>query len=131
MMKRSTGILAAALALLPTLVMAGDFDGSKPLICAPVSVFECIRGDECLAGMPEDIDAPAFMRFDFRKKQIVGPKRASDILLQEQTPERLTLQGREGAYAWTIVIGASDGEMTATLATRNSAIVMYGSCTPN
>jgi len=130
MMKMTTAILAAALAL-PTLAMAGDFDGSKPLICAPVTVFECIRGDECLAGMPEDIDAPAFMRFDFRKKQIVGPKRSSDILLQEQTPERLTLQGREGAYAWTIVIGAGNGEMTATLTTRNSAIVMYGSCTPN
>lgn len=129
MMNMTKAFLAAALAL-PMLAVAGDFDGSKPLICAPVTVFECIRGDECLAGMPEDIDAPAFMRFDFRKKQIVGPKRSSDILLQEQTPERLTLQGREGAYAWTIVIGAGNGEMTATLATRNSAIVMYGSCTP-
>jgi hypothetical protein len=130
-MKRSIGFFTTALALLPTLAMAGDFDGSKPLICAPVSVIDCLRGDECLTGLPEEIDAPAFMRFDFRKKMIVGPKRSSEILLQEKTPEGMTLQGREDGYGWTIVIGAVHGDMTATLATRSRAIVMYGSCTPD
>lgn len=120
-----------ALCVLGTSAFAGDFDGSKALICAPVSVMDCQRGDECLTGLPEDVDAPAFMRFDFEKRLVIGPKVSSAMLLQEATADRLLLQGREAAYGWTIVIGARDGDMTVTLATLNSAVVMYGSCTTN
>jgi hypothetical protein len=130
-MKLVRHLSLVALSLLATAVSASDFDGSKDLICAPVSVMECLRGEECLAGLPEDIDAPAFMRFDFKKKLVIGPKVAAEILLQDKTAERLMLQGREAGFGWTIVIGARLGDMTVSLTTLNSAVVMYGSCTPN
>lgn len=123
-------VSVAALSLLATAALASDFDGSKALICAPVTAMDCVRGDECLSGLPEDIDAPAFMRFDFAKNLVIGPKVSSAILLQEKTAERLLLQGREAGYGWTILIDSKYGEMTVTLATVNGAIVMYGSCTP-
>ena len=123
-------VSVTVLSLLATAAVASDFDGSKALICAPVIAMDCVRGDECLASLPEDIDAPAFMRFDFAKKQVIGPKVTSEILLQEKTADRMLLQGREAGYGWTILIDAKHGEMTVTLATVNGAIVMYGSCTP-
>ncbi len=92
-----------ALGILPFLAgaaLAADFDGSKPLICAPVSATDCARGDECLSGLPEDIGAPAFMRLDFVKKSVTGPKSVSPILLQERTADQLLLQGREGPFGW-------------------------------
>jgi hypothetical protein len=130
-MKLVRQLSLVALSVLPALASASDFDGSKSLICAPVSVIDCMRGEECLAGLPEDIDAPAFMRFDFKKKLVIGPKMSAEILLQEKTEDRLTLQGREAGFGWTIVIGARLGDMTVSLTTLNSAVVMYGSCTPN
>ncbi len=116
--------------LLATAAQAGDFDGSRPLICAPVVVHDCPRGDECEAGLPEDFDAPAFMRFDFKNKKVIGAKITSEILLLERSEAQLLLQGREGGHGWSIVIGTRSGDMTVTLASHNRAVVMYGSCTP-
>jgi hypothetical protein len=116
--------------LLPISAFAGDFDGSVPLICAPVSAMDCVRGDECLAGLPEDIGAPAFMRLDFVKKTVAGTRVASPMLLLEKTEAQLLLQGREADYGWTIALDSKSGAMTVTLANQEGAFVLFGSCTP-
>jgi hypothetical protein len=46
------------LLLATTPTMAGDFDGSRLLICAPVQAFDCAPGEECAKGLPEEIGAP-------------------------------------------------------------------------
>jgi hypothetical protein len=129
-MKRIRYFAAATLPLLASASLAADFDGSKPLICAPVSAIDCNRGDDCLAGLPEDIGAPAFMRLDFAKKAVIGPKTSSPILLQEKTADQLLLQGREGRFGWTMALASVSGEMTLTLVSTKAAYVLYGSCTP-
>jgi len=111
--------------------LAGDFDGSKPLICAPVTALECVRGDDCISGLPEDVGAPAFMRIDFVKRAVVGPKLTSPILLLEKTESQLLLQGREADFGWTMALDALTGELTLTLASQNGAYVLFGSCTPS
>ena len=121
---------AALLALAVNGAFAADFDGSRPLICATISAADCVRGDECLAGLPEDVGAPAFMRLDFAKKTVLGPKNASPILLQEKSDRQLLLQGREGSFAWTIAIESDSGNMAVTLVSRSNAYVLFGNCTP-
>ena len=59
---------------------AGDFDGSKVLICAPVEVSDCAPGETCRKGAPADVGVPAFIRIDIAKKAVVGPKRTTDPL---------------------------------------------------
>ena len=117
-----------ALSCLATASFAADFDGSKPLICAPVSAIDCMRGDDCLTGLPEDIGAPAFMRIDFSKKAVSGPKSVSPILLQEKSAGQLLLQGREGTFAWSMALDAASGEMSLTLVSAKSTYVLFGSC---
>jgi len=129
-MKLMRHFLIGVLPWLALPAFAGDFDGSKPLICATVATMDCMRGEECLAGLPEDIAAPAFMRIDFARKAVVGPKTTSPILLQEKSEDQLLLQGREGGFGWTIVLDGERGEMTATLTNRDGAYVLYGNCTP-
>ena len=129
-MKRFRQLALGALALLAVPALAADFDGSKSLICAPVSAMDCVRGDDCVTGLPEEVGAPAFMRLDFAKKSVVGPKRSSDMLLIEKTGNQTLLQGREGDFGWTIVLEAESGEMTVTLANRKGAFVLFGACTP-
>ena len=124
--------LASIALCLPAMVaLAGDFDGSKPLICAPVTALECVRGDDCISGLPEDVGAPAFMRIDFAKKAVVGPKLTSPILLLEKTESQLLLQGREADFGWAMALDALTGELTLTLASQNGAYVLFGSCTPS
>jgi len=122
--------MAAAAALLVTasISLAGDFDGSKPLICAPVEVLDCTVGSDCIKGTPDAIGAPAFMRIDFEKKAVLGPKRTSSILHMEKNDQQVLLQGTELGFAWTLIIDAR-GKMTSTLADRTGAFVLFGSCT--
>jgi hypothetical protein len=120
---------ALACATVPA-AMAGDFDGSKLLICAPVEAMDCTSGEECALGRPDDIGAPAFMRIDFAKKSITGPKRSTEILFMEKSEDQLLLQGTELGHAWTLALDQMNGKMAVTLVDREGVFVLFGSCTP-
>lgn len=120
---------AAILGFSASFALAGDFDGSKSLICAPVVVMDCVAGTGCTKGTPEEMGAPAFMRIDFEKKVVIGPKRASPIMFMDKSAQQVLLQGHELGYGWTLVVD-DQGKMTTTMVDHTGAFVMYGSCTP-
>lgn len=128
-MKKIRNLVLSGLTLLATSALAADFDGSKPLLCATQSALDCARGDDCAAGLPEEIGAPSFMRIDLAKKSVIGPQTTTEILLQDKSGKQLLLQGREGGFGWTIVVDQPSGELTVTLTNRNGAYVLYGACT--
>jgi hypothetical protein len=108
---------------------AGDFDGSKLLICAPVEAMDCAAGDGCEKNSPDDVGAPAFIRIDVGKKAVIGPKRTSPIQFLEKTDQQLVLQGTELGYGWTVVLDQESGKMSITLASRDGVFVLFGACT--
>jgi hypothetical protein len=123
--------IVAALALMTSgAAAAGDFDGSKLLICAPVEAMDCVPGVGCSMERPEDVGAPNFLRIDFANKVIVGPKQTTPILLMDKSDNQLLLQGKELGYAWTLVLDQESGMMTVTLVNREAAFVLFGPCTP-
>lgn len=122
--------LATLMCTLGSAAVAGDFDGSRPLICAPVQAMECHVGEGCEAGIPEDVGAPAFMRIDFAKKAVVGPKRTSPIRALEKDDQQILLQGTELGLAWSMAINVGDGKLTTTFSSRDGAFVLFGACTP-
>ena len=128
-MKSIRNLVVAGLALLALPVLAADFDGSKPLLCATQSALDCARGDDCATGLPEELGAPTFMRIDLAKKSVIGPQTTTEILLQDKSGKQLLLQGRESGFGWTIVIDQPSGELTVTLTNRNGAYVLFGACT--
>jgi hypothetical protein len=111
-------------------VPAGDFDGSRLLICAPVEAMECAPGGACEKGTPEEIGAPAFFRIDFANKALVGPRRTSAIQLLEKSDRQLLLQGTELGFGWTVALDPETGKIVVTLVDREGAIVLFGACTP-
>jgi len=128
-MKLHALLLPALSILLALPAAAADFDGSKPLICAPVTAIDCLRGESCLSGLPEEFGAPAFMRIDFGKKIVAGPKTTTNILLLNKDKDQLLLQGREGGFGWNMALATDSGEMTLTLTNRHGTYVLFGSCT--
>jgi len=109
---------------------AADFDGSKTIICAPVEAMDCTPGAVCERGVPGDIGAPAFIRIDFGKKVVIGPKRTTPIVSIEKGESQVLLQGNELGYGWSIALDQEGGHMSATLTNRDGAFVLFGSCTP-
>jgi hypothetical protein len=121
---------ASILLVSGSLSMAGDFDGSKTLICAPVVAMNCVVDQGCTRGTPDEVGAPAFMRIDFEKKLVVGPKKVTPILIMDKNDQQVLLQGNELGFGWTIVVEANDGRLISSIINHNSAFLLYGACTP-
>jgi hypothetical protein len=126
--KHSVVALVAGLASISA--FAADFDGSKRLICATAEARDCVSGQMCFGGLADDVGAPAFIRIDFEKKTIVGPKVTTPVRLMDQDERQLLLQGSELGYAWVFALDRASGKFSASLTDREGAFVLFGSCTP-
>jgi hypothetical protein len=109
---------------------AGDFDGSKLLICAPVEAIDCAPGETCKKGAPADSGLPSFIRIDIAKMVVIGPKRTTPIVSIEKSEQQILLQGTELGFAWTIALDQNSGEMSGSFVNREEVFVLFGSCTP-
>ena len=110
-------------------VLADNFDGSKPLICATVEARDCVLGAECFTGHAKKVGAPAFFRIDFDKKVVAGTQRTSPIVSIEKNEQQILLQGSEMEYGWTIALDQTEGDFTASMTNRDGAFLLFGSCT--
>jgi hypothetical protein len=119
-----------ALLLFASAAQAGDFDGSKNLICAPVEVNDCVAVDGCTRTVPSEVGAPAFIRIDFGQKAMVGPNRTSPIKVTEKNEQQLLLMGTELGYGWTVVLDQASGEMAVSMTNGAGSFVFFGSCMP-
>jgi len=122
--------VAALLLIASAPVVAGDFDGSKSLICAPSEAQDCAPEVGCSATHPHAIGAPNFVHIDFKKKALVGPQKSTPIELMEKSDTELYLTGIERGFSWTIALDQKDGAMTATLISASGTYVLFGYCTP-
>jgi hypothetical protein len=104
-------------------------DGTKPIICATLQAVSCTPGEECERGLPESVGAPQFLRVDFAKKEITGPKRSNQILFMDNNDEQITMQGFELGMGWTLAIDRATGKAIFTFANREEGIVIFGACT--
>jgi hypothetical protein len=128
----TTSFARRAAALTLSLVASGAFaaaDAPQRLMCATLEALDCEPGAVCFKGRPADLGAPAFMRIDLEQMTIAGQYRTTPIASIEKRDGSVMLQGAEGAYAWTLVVGTQDGSMSATLVNREGAFVLFGSCT--
>ncbi len=124
-----------------TLLSAGSawaLDTSKPFLCASMQVNECIDGRGCEAVLPEEVNAPTFLRVDVRNKVIRVLKDAPGTKIRSvsQIENRLVLQGAEDGNprqpdgtGWTLSIENDTGRFVATAAVLQGAIVIFGACT--
>lgn len=127
-MKRIAWAAACAVTLAAHAARAGDFDGSKALICAPVEVHECVAGGKCLEGTPREVGTPTFLRIDFAGQQIIGPQRTTPFRYVEKGEGQLLLLGTELGFAWTVGLDRDSGDFVGTLADSDGVFVMFGSC---
>ena len=138
MMKRTQGILVLGvilflLGIAAQPVIAGDFDGSKPLVCAMIEAFECGPDTGCESGTPESNGLSRFLRVDVDKKEILTTKqseeRASKIEKVDHAGGVLLLSGTQNARGWNLAINESTGYMVLSVAGDQVAFVIFGACT--
>ena len=128
------------LGLLVNPALAGDFDGSKALICAAMDVVECLPGGECKRVLADEVDFPDFLQLNFKDKKIraeqMGRKDLkTDIEHMESVDGKLILQGaedgREGTkdgLGWTMAIDEESGKLVFSASGTEVAFVIFGAC---
>jgi hypothetical protein len=122
--------LLAALGLASQAAFGADFDGSKPLICSTMEAQDCAAGETCSRELPDALGLPNFIRIDFAKQAIVGPKRTTAIKTLERSPSQVLMQGTELGFAWTLVLDATSGRLSASYLNGDNAVLAFGACTP-
>ena len=122
--------------------IAGDFDGSKPLLVSVARVMECTPVEGCNDVSPNEVGLPRFLKIDFAKKTIRPARGGEDIpdtLIErsERVDGKLILQGAEDGYAemrdglgWTMAISEESGLVVLTTSGDEVGFVVFGACTP-
>lgn len=121
--------------------LAGDFDGSKPLLCAVIDIVECGSGGKCQQVTAEDVGIPRFLKVNFKKKTITatqasGNKKSTTIKNSEHIDGKLILQGAEDGIegvrdgvGWSIAIAEDTGNMVLSASGDDVGFVVFGACT--
>jgi len=138
------GIFSIALLMsvcMPMMAWTADFDGSKPLLCAVISVIECTPTENRTVSA-ESIGMPQFIMVDAAKMKVWPAmdkegKQTSEIKRADRIGGNLILQGAdEGidkmreAVSWTATISEETGKFVLTAAGDQVAFVVFGACLP-
>lgn len=118
------------------------FDGSKPLICTVHQLYECSPPNDCRPVTPDQIDAPAHLDIDFKKKVVTragvdSPQKSPIENIETRVDGKLIIQGiedgqegvRDGA-GWSISIMDPEGTMVLSASADGFAVVGLGACAP-
>jgi hypothetical protein len=114
-----------------TPVLAANFDGTKPLICAITTIMECDAG-QCDRYAPEGTPAgaPRFFKVDVSTKEVTASAgRKSTLGSSAHIDGRLVLHGGENGRGWTATIDEDSGEMSAAVIDKDHTFSLFGACT--
>ena len=126
---------------IPLGALAGDFDGSKPLLCAVKKAFECTAADGCQERTVESVNIPQFLQIDVEQKKITahdgrGKGRNTEIERIEHIDGKLMIQGAEDGVenvrdglSWSLSVSEETGRMTLTASGDELGFVVFGACT--
>ncbi len=132
-------VLAVVAGSLGATVAVADFDGSEPLMCSFGQVIECDAGSACRVVSHESVDAPDFVKLDFRKKQlmsvIAGEDSPTDDFTVTDLGTHLIVQASQGSgqgdsLGYSLSIDQANGRMVAAGAGENAGFVIFGACVP-
>lgn len=135
------GLIGLIICIFTLPAVAGDFDGSKPMLCAVIDIVECGPGGNCQQLTAEDAGIPRFLKVNFKAKKITatrasGSKKSTTIKNSEHVDGKLILQGAEDGIegvrdgvGWSIAIAEDTGNMVLSAAGDEVGFVVFGACT--
>jgi hypothetical protein len=133
-------VLFAVCLLQAGLTVAGDFDGSKTLLCANQLVNECLPAQPCRMVAPQSVNLPDFFTVDAGNKVLTGKHdggidASTPVERLEHLDGKLILQGADNGIegvpdgnGWTMVIDENTGKMSMTASGDGFVIVAFGAC---
>jgi len=135
------GLMVMIICIFSFPAVAGDFDGSKPLICAVMDLVECQPGGKCQQVTAEEVGIPHFLKINFKEKKISatqasGSKKSTAIENFEKIDGKIIIQGAEDGIegvrdglGWSLAINEETGKTVLTASGDEVGFVIFGACT--
>lgn len=135
------GLMVMIICMFAFPAVAGDFDGSKELICAVMDLVECQPGGKCQQVTAEDVGIPQFLKINFKEKKISailadGSKKSTPIENFEKIDGKVIIQGAEDGIegvrdgvGWSLAIAEETGKTVLTASGDEVGFVIFGACT--
>ncbi|MEJ2661841.1 MAG: hypothetical protein P8Z73_14110 [Desulfobacteraceae bacterium] len=126
---------------LPFSAVAGDFDGSKTLLCCFTKILECVEYEDCQERTPEQVNLPRFVDINFTEKKISPSQggeeaRKTDIERLEHIDGKLIIGGAEDGvegvtdgFGWSMAISEQTGRLALTVSGDQVGFIAFGACT--
>jgi hypothetical protein len=125
-------VVAGAGLSLPWSAAAGKYDGAAPLICAAMTVSECVADGRCQRRNAEKVNFPALFKVDVKAMKLwelgADKPRETSIRSLDRANNKMILSGVEGERGWTVLINEANGKMSATAAGDGEGFVIFGQC---
>jgi len=120
------------MALAWSVVASADaVDGTAPLECAAERGHDCMPGKTACSELKRESKQEPVLRIDFTKREVRSPFRTELLRVthSSDTKESLILQGgEERGFAWSALIKKKTGAFTVSIADREGAYVVFGTC---
>jgi hypothetical protein len=130
MRKAAAGLAIALLVALPAGgARAGQFDGSKPFLCAMTTIMECDGSGQCERRTHEASSAPTFLRFDVGTHVLTAGANRRATFRSQRLDGRLILQGGENGRGWSATINEESGQLAAAVVDDDFTFSIFGACT--
>ena len=122
----------AAMSLMTSAVAAGKYDGSAPVICAALTVTECVAGGRCQRRSAESVNLPELFRVDAKAMKVRNLEaekgRESPIRNVDHANGKMILNGAEAERGWIVEINEATGKMSAVVSGDGEGFVIFGQC---
>lgn len=127
-------IVALAGILVGGFAQADSLVGVDKMVCAAVQVQICVEEDTCYEASADELDVPAFVVIDTKKKRISttkasGENRSTTFTSVQKTDGLIFLQGVENGRAFSFIIEEVSGRVTVAIARDGAAVNVFGACT--
>jgi hypothetical protein len=123
-----TGFMALAWSVAAS---AAAIDGTAPLECLAERGHDCLPGKTACSELKPESKIKPVLRIDFEKREVRSPFRTELLRVTNSTAtdESLILQGGEqSGFAWSAIVKKKDGTFTVSIADREGAYVVFGTC---
>lgn len=109
---------------------AEDYDGTRPMICAPANGHDCTPTERTCKRLEPETDRDVNLYIDVAKMQVKTPYRNAELPIQNvsNNTKSLILQGTSLEFVWAATVNRTTGRLTVSIADREGAYVIFGQC---
>lgn len=128
-MKALCLLAAGMLASLPALA-AEDFNGSRPMDCEPIAGHDCLPAEPACKPLKPQAGKQLNLHVDVVNMSVKTPYRNDTLPIQSFgfNTASLVMQGTSLELVWSATIHRKTGRLTAAIADREGAYVVFGQC---